>query len=62
MKKFKLRKFYLGLINTFILLFLEVIFKMLTNNSIFNINIIYIVVVVVGAVETVENYVETLRP
>lgn len=43
MKKFKLRKFYLGLINTFILLFLEVIFKMLTNNSIFNINIIYII-------------------
>lgn len=44
MKKFRLRKFYLGIITFIILLYMEVTFKLLTGNVIFNKNIIYVLI------------------
>ena len=44
MKKFRLRKFYLGIITFIILLYMEVTFRLLTGNVIFNKNIIYILI------------------
>ena len=41
MKKFRLRKFYLGVVTFIILLYMEVTFRLLTGNVIFSKNIIY---------------------
>ncbi len=44
MKKFKLRKFYMGIVYFFILLYMEVIFKVFINDSIFDFKFIYILI------------------
>lgn len=44
MKKFKLRKFYLGVATFIILLYMEVTFRLLTGNVIFSKNIIYVLI------------------
>ena len=44
MKKFRLRKFYLGVVTFIILLYMEVTFRLLTGNVIFSKNIIYVLI------------------
>lgn len=44
MKKFRLRTFYLSIVTFVILLYMEVIFRLLTNINIFSISIIYILI------------------
>ena len=44
MKRFKLRTFYLSVIMFVILLYLELIFRLLCNIEIFNISILYVIV------------------
>ncbi len=44
MKKFRLRKFYLGLVTFIILLYMEITFRILTGNTIFSKNIIYVLI------------------
>ena len=44
MKRFRLRTFYLSIVTFIILLYMEVIFRLLTNINIFSISIIYILI------------------
>ena len=44
MKKFRLRTFYLSIVTFVILIYMEVIFRLLTNINIFSISIIYILI------------------
>lgn len=44
MKKFRLRTFYLSIVTFVILLYMEVIFRLLTNINIFNVSMIYILI------------------
>lgn len=44
MKKFRLRTFYLSIVTFIILLYMEAIFRLLTNINIFNISMIYILI------------------
>ena len=44
MKKFRLRKFYLGVVTFIILLYMEVTFRLLTGNVIFSKNIISVLI------------------
>lgn len=44
MKRFRLRTFYLSIVTFVILLYMEVIFRLLTNINIFSISIIYILI------------------
>lgn len=48
MRRFKLRTFYLSIITFGILLYMEVIFRMLCNINIFNISILYVMVFSLG--------------
>ena len=44
MKKFRLRTFYLSIVTFIILLYMEAIFRLLTNINIFNVSMIYILI------------------
>ena len=44
MKRFKLRTFYLSVIMFVVLLYLELIFRLLCNIEIFNISILYVII------------------
>ena len=44
MKKFRLRTFYLSIVTFVILLYMEVIFRLLTNINVFSISIVYILI------------------
>ena len=56
MKRFRLRKFYLSVVNVFVLLYLEVIFRLFTGIS-FSINFIYVflfILIIGGLLNIVE--------
>ena len=44
MKRFKLRTFYLSIVMFIVLLYLELIFRMVNNIDIFNISLLYVIV------------------